>query len=338
MKKQYIGISRDHSGSMSTLRSAAAKDYNDSVDAIGKAAKENQIDTIVSVTSCGINGGVQVEVQNSSVSALRPLSRSDYIADGGTPLFDSVGKLIEILKAVPDYNDPNVTFLVMAVTDGEENASHQWKLKLANEIRRLQATDRWTFVFRVPRGGRRQLENLDIPSGNIQEWETSERGLRESSVMTASAIGSYYKNVSRGVSSTKTFYANMGNVSPNQVVAKLDDISNDVAIYPVSARSEISSFLTLKTKRPYQKGTAFYQLSKPEKAVQDYKILVVRSKTTGQVYGGAAARQILQLPNYGTIKLAPGDHGDWDIFIQSTSTNRVLMPGTSALYWENPRA
>lgn len=337
MKKQYIGISRDHSGSMSTLRGAAAKDYNDSVDAISKAASDNQIDTVVSVTSCGINGGVRVEVINSSVNQLRPLSRTDYIADGGTPLFDSVGKLIEILKAVPDYSNPNVTFLVMAITDGEENQSGFWLHRLGPEIQKLQATDRWTFVFRVPKGGSRRLTSLGIPAGNIQEWETSERGLRESSVQTVSAISNYYKGVSSGVRSTQTFYADMSKVSSNQVVSAMKDISDEVVIYPVSARSEIASFLTLKTKRQYTKGTAFYQLSKPEKAVQDYKIIVVRNKQSGQVYGGHAARQLLQLPTSGTIKLAPGDHGDWDIFIQSTSTNRVLMPGTSALYWDSPR-
>lgn len=100
-------------------------------------------------------------------------------------------------------------------------------------------------------------------------------------------------------------------------------------------RSEIASFLTLKTKQAYHKGTGFYQLSKSEKAVQDYKIIVARNKSTGAVYGGIKQiRQLLGLPESGTISLRPGDHGDWDLFIQSTSTNRVLMPGTSALYWE----
>jgi len=115
----------------------------------------------------------------------------------------------------------------------------------------------------------------------------------------------------------------------------MSDISDEVAIYPVATRADISSFITLKTKRAYRKGTGFYQLSKPEKAVQDYKVIVARNKNTGVVYGGTTQiRQLLGLPTYGTISLKPGEHGDWDLFIQSTSTNRVLVPGTSALYWE----
>jgi hypothetical protein len=334
MKKQYIGISRDHSGSMMSLTKPAIKDYNNSIEAIKTASKDSGIDTIVSVTSCGLHSVVQREVVNSSVNRLQPLTR--YQVDGSTPLFDSVGELIEIFQSVPDYNNPEVTFLIMAITDGEENASHKWKTKLAGEIKKLQASDRWTFVFRVPRGYSRALEYMGIPSGNIQEWDQTERGLRESSVQTVSAVQDYYSGVSRGIRSTKSFYANLAGVTSNQVAATLTNISDDVAIYPVKNKIMIQSFIESKVGT-YRKGTGFYQLSKPEKAVQDYKIIVVRNKNTGAVYGGQEARQLLSLPFNQTISLRPGDHGDWDIFIQSTSVNRYLMPGTSVLYWENAR-
>jgi hypothetical protein len=225
----------------------------------------------------------------------------------------------------------------MAITDGEENASHRWSHNLAAEIQKLQATDRWTFVFRVPRGYGRKLERLGIPSGNIQEWETSERGLHESSTQTVAAVSNYFSDVSRGIRSTKTFYANLDQVSSNQVASSMIDISDEVAIYPVKNRGMIQPFIETKTKKPYQKGTGFYQLSKPEKVVQDYKIIVVRNKNTGGVFGGGDARRLLNLPNAGDISLKPGNHGDWDIFVQSTSVNRILLPGTSALYWESAR-
>lgn len=148
MKKQYVGISRDHSGSIRSygLVDAAKKDYNDTIKAVKQSASDNSIDTIVSVTSCGIRSGVRCEVVNSNINVLNPISH--YETDGSTPLFDSVGELIDILKSVPDYKNPDVTFLVMAITDGEENASVYWKHRLGAEINKLQATDRWTFVPR----------------------------------------------------------------------------------------------------------------------------------------------------------------------------------------------
>jgi hypothetical protein len=83
------------------------------------------------------------------------------------------------------------------------------------------------------------------------------------------------------------------------------------------------------------KGAGFYQLTKTEPLVQDHKRILIRDKTTQAVYFGSAARQMLGLPAWGGVRLAPGDHGNFDIFIQSTSVNRKLAKGTSLIYWEN---
>jgi hypothetical protein len=334
MKKQYIGISRDHSGSMSSLTRAAMRDYNENIEAIKSAAADKDIDTIVSVVRCGIHSSVDREAVNTNVTRIRPLNY--YEVDASTPLFDSVGELIEILEAEPDASDPDVSFLIMAVTDGEENASRKWKAILGDKIRKLQATDRWTFVFRVPRGYGRALENLGIPSGNIQEWEQTERGMRESSVHTQTAFTSYYAGRASGMRSTDSFYANAVNISKSAARSTLVDVSKQVEFFRVARGGElIQPFVERKTGRGMARGQAFYQLSKPEKAVQSYKMLALRNKKDGKVYMGDSARDLLGLPHSGTIKLSPGDHGDWDIFVQSTSTNRILVAGTEVLYCPN---
>ena len=147
----------------------------------------------------------------------------------------------------------------------------------------------------------------------------------------------FLRGVSRGISATNMFYVNADKIDQPIAAVAMKDISDEVVIYPVNDRADIASFFVLKTKKAYQKGTAFYQLNKPEKAVQDYKVLVVRNQKTGAVFAGGDARQLLNLPTRGTIALKPGNHGEWDIFVQSTSLNRVLVPGTSALYWEKAR-
>ena len=108
--KNYIGISRDHSGSMRSIAHVAAKDYNTKIDSIKEAALAHDQDTIVSVVECGYGrtDKVQRVVVNSSVNKLEPITK--YIADGvGTPLFDSVGDLIEQFESMPDKDDPNVS-------------------------------------------------------------------------------------------------------------------------------------------------------------------------------------------------------------------------------------
>ena len=335
-KKQYIGISRDHSGSMNALRSSAMKDYNSNIDAIKQAAQEEGIDTIVSVVKQGVgNGLVEREVVNSNVSKLQPLTH--YSAEGGTPLFDSIGELISILRAAPDAHDPNVSFLVMAITDGEENQSKHWNgVSLTDEFRRLQATDKWTFTFRVPKGYSRHLVNMGIPAGNIQEWETTNEGMAAATVQTVRAVRSFYAGVSKGVTASSNFYSDLSSVKSKDIKAVMTDISKEVAIWPVkNGGLEIKDFVEKKLKRPMKVGAAFYQLSKPEKAVQDYKMIAIRNKRTGAVYAGKSARDLLNLPDIGTIKLAPGDHGNFDVYIQSTSTNRKLIAGTNVMYWNN---
>ncbi len=334
--KTYVGIARDHSGSMSSLSRKAREDYNGLISQLRSASDEEGIDTIVNTVTFGINSSVKVEVVNSSVNAVKPLN--DYETDSQTPLFDAVGKLITLLEGVPDAKD-DVNFLVMVVTDGQENHSFTWNAaRLTKEMTRLQNTDKWTFTFRVPVGYARALSQMGIPAGNIIEWEQTERGMRESTVKTQSAVKNFYKQRKAGVMRSTAFYADLSGVSMRDVKDNLDDISARVTVWPVKKEGAIKEFVERKIKpNTMQLGTAFYQLSKREE-VQDYKLIVIRHKISGKIYGGREARTMLGLPDSGYIKLAPGDHGHFDVFVQSTSVNRKLVAGTELVYWPGARS
>jgi hypothetical protein len=353
--KVYMGFSRDHSGSMDSIKRAAARDYNTTIADIKTSAEKEGIDTIVTVIQCGVrydpiaHAGYRYrtghainfkESVNSSVSVLQPLNEYEYKANGQTtPLFDSVGELIDTLEKAPDANDPEVTFLVQAITDGDDNDSIIWNARsLSERIKKLQATDRWTFVFRVPRGNKRDLENLGIPGGNIFEWEQSERGMAVSTQATSKGMSDYYTGRTQGRRSTQTFYTDIKDVSISTIKANLDDISRQVNFWTVNTPEEgetIRGFCNKKLGRgkDMKKGSAFYQLIKPED-VQDYKVIAIVDKTTTAVYSGPSARDLLGLPQYGSAKVAPGEHGKYDIFIQSTSVNRKLLQGTKVMYWD----
>lgn len=341
--KNYIGFSNDHSGSMGHIAKAAARDFNATVAAIQSAAQANSIDTIVNVVQCGIRtaqsgAAVVRQVVNSNIQALKPIAESSYLANGhATPLFDSVGELISMLKAVPDYDNPDVSFLVFVTTDGGENSSRKWTARtLANEIRELQNTDRWTFVFRVPRGHASSLKQQGIPEGNIQEWDQSDRGFQASTQATTQAFNDYYSGRTKGVRGTSTFFSNLANVSVAEVKANLVDISGEVVmidVLPRFANSEIRPFVESHINGPMLKGAAFYQLTKTESKIQDTKMVVIRDRKTGSVYFGQAARQMIGLPQVGNARVHPGNHGNFDIFIQSTSVNRKLMGNTKVMYW-----
>lgn len=339
--KNYVGISRDHSGSMRMIANAAARDYNDNISVIQSSALDNNIDTIVSVVKCGVGNRAEniFESVNSNVQVLQPITQ--YIADGGaTPLFDSVVKLIDVMESVPDADDISVSFLVMVITDGGDNYSKITGKALGARIKKLQATDRWTFVFRVPRGESQSLINHGIPEGNVLEWDQTERGVQAASAATREAMQTFYADRASGKTSSKTFYSSLKDITKEEIAAALVDISSEVSIWPVGTKeagNEIRDFVEKRLNNPMVKGTAFYQLNKTEKAVQDYKVIVVRDKTAGTVYSGDAARQMLGLPKVGDVRLKPGDHGDYIVYIQSTSTNRKVNEGTDVLYWPNAK-
>jgi hypothetical protein len=280
---------------------------------------------------------VDREAVFSSVSVLKQLNEDYYDATGNsTPLWDSVGELISIMEAAPDANDPNVSFVVMAITDGEENSSRRWNARsLMSKIQQLQATGRWTFVFRVPRGNRNFLVRQGIPHGNILEWEQTQQGVEVATKATREAFTKFYDDRSKGLTATTGFYTtDLSGVSARTLQSKLTDVSRDVQFWDVNSDAQIRPFIEAKLGRAMVKGGAFYQLMKKEDEVQDYKMICIRDKKTGAVYTGVEARNVLGLPHHGTVKVAPGVHGSYDIFIQSTSVNRRLVAGTQVMYWE----
>lgn len=339
MKKitTFIGLARDHSGSMRHIAHAAKRDYNEQLNTIQEAARTHNQDTIVSVVTIGVGSRAVVgrEVVNSNVNVLKPMT--EYKADAnGTPMIQSVFELIEIMESAPDANDPDVSFLVMITTDGEENCDRRRGRELAAKIRQLQSTDRWTFVFRVPKNGTRALASLGITDVNVFEWDQTERGVQVSTQANVEAFTEYFKGRSAGMKSTTKFYANLADVSIADLQKELIDISNQVQFFDVTNSDDqalIRPFVEAKTGVAMVKGGAFYQLVKTEPKVQANKRIAIRDKSTGTVFAGDAARQMLALPTIGTVRLAPDELGDFEVFIQSTSVNRKLNAGTQLMFW-----
>lgn len=339
--KNYLGLSRDHSGSMRSIAHAAMRDYNDNLGVIKTAAATQNQDTIVSVVTIGVGHHAIVgrEVVNSNISVLKPLTH--YPADaGGTPMIESVFELIGILEQVPDAHKEDVSFLLVITTDGQETKARHRGRELAAKIRQLQATDRWTFVFRVPKqGGVKELTQLGlmIPGVNVYEWKTTEEGVQTSSVHTQEAFTEYFTQRASGMKRTSRFYANMEDVSVEEAQKNLIDVSAEVKFFDVQASDAgelIRPFVEKTIGESMVRGGAFYQLVKLEPRVQANKRIAIREKTTGTVFSGDAARQMLALPTVGTVRLAPDELGEWDVFIQSTSVNRKLDANTQLMYWK----
>ena len=93
----------------------------------------------------------------------------------------------------------------------------------------------------------------------------------------------------------------------------------------------IKSFVE-ENKLSFKKGRGFYQLTKPE-VIQDYKEVIVRRKSDGVFLTGDKVKEALNIPKTSKkFKLDLDEITDFDVFVQSTSVNRVLLPDTEFLY------
>lgn len=350
--EQHIVLIRDHSMSMRSLAPAAMKDFNSLIDTIRESAEANNVDTTVSIIECGYpstnssrhqlytpffnqnpihyRNGSLVNVVTDCENINFVFKMLKYETPGSsTPLLDSVGKGIELGKKIRKDNK-NIPVLVMAITDGGENSSTIWdKYSITNEFKELEKTDMWTFAFRCPKGYSRHLRSLGISNGNIIEWDQTEKGMQESTAYTESAVRNYYNDrTTIGATSTSKFFVNTDGLT------KTDVKRNLTKIYPEEYHTGLSvTPIKVKVEQiygPYEIGDWYYKLTKTE-TLQDSKMIIVKDHKTGEFYTGQDARDLLGLPHVGSVKIVPGAINKYEVFVQSMSVNRNLMPNTTML-------
>lgn len=329
-----VGLITDHSVSMSSRTKAAMEDFNRTIEQLKAASTNLKIE--VTHIKCGVSWlGTTTNITecvSRSIDFVSPMF--SYEASGGnTPLFDAVSKMLNTIG-----DDGVSPVLISIVTDGQDNASSISGHVVAQKIRKLQETDRWTVAFSVPKGYKSGLISNGFEAGNIQEWELSSQGMETASIARSASFAAYTTSVATNTySSTNKFYTDLSNVNQTIIKSNLVDISQQVIIFPVSGAEgqQIRTFVESKINKKMKTGSAFYQLVKSEAVVQPNKLIMVRDKTTNAIYSGDAVRDLLNLPRVGNIKLVPGNHGNYDLFIQSTSVNRKLDANTQLIYWED---
>ncbi len=333
----HVAFVIDESGSMGHLKNDVVSYYNEQIGTLKQKSYDSKQATYVSLYTLG-RGGVRCIQKEVYIEQAKFLTNYDYNPNGGTPLLDGMGQAITDLKALILSTETDNSFLVITITDGEENESHNWreanggygKPSLADEIKAMNGTDRWTFAFAGPQGSKGYLTRFGVLLGNCTEWEQTRRGVQQFAAQTVNSIGSYYDGRTMGQTMSKSFFSpNVSNVN-NDTLKGLTNYNNKFRRCAITQDQPITDFVR-GLGETFQVGKAFYELTKSED-IQDHKQLAICSKTTGQIFGGREAKDLLQLPKGGTIKVKPGNHGDYKIFVQSTSMNRKLKAGTELLW------
>jgi hypothetical protein len=325
-----VALVLDASGSMFTLRNTAMEQINRQIRNLAAQARATGQQTYVSLYLFNNQGNLRTISRGQAPEYVRELTAASYYPTGQTALLDAIQDVTADLHNADD-GGRYTSFLVLVVTDGQENDSRTSRFTIQELIRQKQGTDRWTFALSVPRGGRYYAEQLGVPKGNIQEWETTDLGLERLSQNIMAASTSYYAGTRRGATHTKSFFTDLSKIGTTDL-RKLDDLTGNFRHWKVENEADIRPFVESKGVS-YQVGRAYYQLTKAEK-VQNHKDFVIREKTSKRLFGGDQARNLVGISRTAgaEVRVHPGNHANYDLFVQSTSTNRKLVRGTTLLY------
>ena len=144
MKRVFNLFVVDESGSMSIIKRHALVGINETLTTIQKMQETHknleQRVTLITFDSTHTN----VFYDNVRASNANPLKAKDYNPCGATPLYDAIGMGIAKINALTTEDD-NV--LVTIITDGEENCSEEYSLKMIKNLIEKLKKQNWTFTF-----------------------------------------------------------------------------------------------------------------------------------------------------------------------------------------------
>lgn len=336
----HIAFVVDRSGSMRSIKAQVVRVFNNQLDTVQRNARSAGQKTYLS-TFMFHNTVDKPRHLATPVERVPRLAPKDFQPAGATALLDAVGTAITRLQRARGATSKNTSFLVIVITDGEENVSRRYKKTLKGLIAQVQKTGRWSLAFLVPPGGQGTLARFGIPKGNISVWDATARGTKVMDVKLASGLSSFYAARASGKQSVTAFFTTDMSKVDRKSLSTLKDLSKGFARWTVDKERSIRDFVNAKLQASpalrkklgpaYEPGRGYYELTKPE-TVQPRKTIAILNKKTKAIFGGDQARHVLGMPAGSNVKVKPGNHLDYAIFVESTSNNRKLVRGTTLLY------
>jgi len=335
----HVGLVIDASISMKHLEKKVIQVIDTLIKNLANSSQVHDQETRVTIYTFGW----RVDCVAYDKDVLRsPSIKSFYRADQRcTALIDGTMRAIEDMnKTATLYGDHS--FLIFAVTDGQENCSTRNSRDLKTMLSGLPKE--WTLALLVPDNqARAEAIKWGFSPDNIDKWDTDERGVETLGTKLASVSDAYMTMRTSGQRGT----SNVFNLDKKgvQAAVKAGELTklkaNEHRYFKVPTvipqhwlngygKLEISTFYEQASGQPYRIGTCFYEFVKPDK-IQPTKRIAVQDNKTGATYLGDAARQMLGISTTMEVRLKPNHDPNFKVFIESTSTNRVLPAGTSIL-------
>ena len=142
----YNVIVLDKSGSMSSIARQAIDGVNETIGSIKSAQEKNpsQRHLVTLVAFCGCEQ--RVVYDNVPVGEVWPLTEKDYRPCCMTPLYDAIGTTITRVHALKSRVADSLA-LVTIITDGYENASHEYTHTAIRSLIESYKDEGWQFTY-----------------------------------------------------------------------------------------------------------------------------------------------------------------------------------------------
>lgn len=335
----HVALVLDGSGSMRRHKNRVIEVTDGLVRDLATASEEKRQETRVSIYV--FDERVECVIFDMDVMRL-PSVKDLYWVGGLTALVDATMRSQEDLDTTSQIYGQHA-FLTYVVTDGGENASGRTATNSLGGHRRFMVHDlayrlnhspaNSTIAFLVPdRQGVDFVTNLGAAPGNVMQWDTaSEKGMLDVGASISRATRTFMDNRVTGTHSSRTIFdtsaAAVNAATVQATLAPLDPRS--YGFVTAEGVVEIRDLVEAGYGVTYRKGIAFYHLIKSE-MIQPQKQVIVVEKGTGRAFGGDQARALIGLPDM-PVKVSPSGNPKYDVFVQSTSTNRKILDGQKVL-------
>lgn len=326
----HVALVLDASSSMAHRAQAVIKVADAQVQHLARRSQELDQETRISVYVFADD----VKCLTFDKDVLRlPSIAGSYRAHGNTALIDAAIKAQQDLDKTPElYGDH--AFLTYILTDGEENRSRNGVAKLQQMMDAL-GENRTVAVFVPDQNGKFEAKRFGFPADNIAIWDTTNaRGVESVGERIRQTTDDFMQLRSTGLRGSRAIFSvGLDALNKNTVRSTLRalDVSRFHQVGVKNRKDlDIRTFVETVIGIPYIVGQSFYQLMKTE-SIQPQKRVLVREKSTGNIYSGPEARDLIGLPQGVEVRVKPDWNPDYDVFVQSTSVNRKLVPGTDLI-------
>ncbi len=134
----------DESGSMSVIREQAFAGMNETLQTV-RRMQEKYPDTEQRVTLVTFDSEhTKWHYDNVLAADTKDLDWKAYRPSAATPLYDAMGQAIAKVSA---QTEEGGNVLVTVITDGEENCSKEWTLKMIRSMIEKLKKQNWTFTL-----------------------------------------------------------------------------------------------------------------------------------------------------------------------------------------------